>query len=128
MNTAIVAAPVRFAKLLRRVGRMALVVHCSSIVSVVRHPEPNSRSSAMPPAGAVVVRPTADQRNGLAEVVHTGACSARASRRARVLPEADADGPDARTDERIAQAPDAARTAVMRVRQQFAAEGLDAPR
>ena len=78
----------------------------------------------MPPATKVVVRLTADQRRALEELVHTGECSAHAARRARILLKADADGPDARTDERIAGALDVCRMTVMRARQRFAAEGL----
>jgi transposase len=47
-------------------------------------------------------------------------------RRAAILLKADADGPDAWTDEEIASHLDASRMTVMRVRQQFVAEGLDA--
>lgn len=78
----------------------------------------------MPPASKVVVRLTSDQRQALEELVHTGACSAHAARRARILLKADADGPDAWSDERIAQALDVCRMTVARARQQFAAEGL----
>jgi len=58
--------------------------------------------------------------------VRGGAPGAPSPRRARILLKADADGPDAWTDERIAEALDTTRMTVMRVRQQFAAEGLDA--
>jgi transposase len=78
----------------------------------------------MIPASKVVVRLTADQRQALEELVHTGACSAHAARRARILLKADADGPDAWTDERIAEALDVCRMTVARARQRFAAEGL----
>jgi transposase len=78
----------------------------------------------MPPASKVVVRLTADQRRALEELVHTGECSAHAARRARILLKADADGPDAWPDERIAEALDVCRMTVARARQQFAAEGL----
>jgi hypothetical protein len=67
---------------------------------------------------------TADQRKALGELVHTGACSAHAARRARILLKADADGPDAWGDERIAEALDVCRMTVARARQRFAAEGL----
>jgi transposase len=77
-------------------------------------------------AKKVVVRLTADQRRTLERVVSTGEHPALTTRRARILLKADADGPDAWTDERIAQALDTTRMTVMRVRQQFAAEGLDA--
>src|SRR4029077_18618025 len=43
-----------------------------------------------------------------------------------ILLRADADGPDAWTDEEIAECLETSRMTVMRVRQQFAAEGLDA--
>jgi hypothetical protein len=79
----------------------------------------------MAPASKVVVRLTADQRKALEELVHTGACSAHAARRARILLKADADGPDAWPDERIAVALDVCRMTVARARQRFAAEGLD---
>ena len=80
----------------------------------------------MSPPHKVVVRLTADQRPVLETVVHTGTHPAHAVRRARILLKADADGPDAWTDERIAQALDINRMTVSRTRQQFAAEGLDA--
>lgn len=80
----------------------------------------------MTPASKVVVRLTADQRRALERLVHTGAPPSLTTRRARILLKADADGPDAWTDERIAAALDTTRMTVMRVRQQFAAEGLDA--
>src|SRR5688572_7004432 len=79
----------------------------------------------MTPASKVAVRLTADQRKALEELVHTGACSAHAARRARILLKADADGPDAWPDERIAEALDVCRMTVARARQRFAAEGLD---
>jgi hypothetical protein len=78
----------------------------------------------MPPATKVVVRLTADQRRALEALVHTGECSAHEARRARILLKADADGPDAWPDERIAEALDVCRMTVMRARQRFAAEGL----
>ena len=71
-----------------------------------------------------MVRLTSDQRQALEELVHTGACPAHAARRARILLKADADGPDAWPDERIAQAFDVCRMTVARTRQQFATEGL----
>lgn len=75
-------------------------------------------------ANKVVVRLTAEQRTALEELVHTGECSAHAARRARILLKADANGPDAWPDERIAEALDICRMTVARARQQFAAEGL----
>jgi transposase len=47
-------------------------------------------------------------------------------RRAYILLKTDADGPDAWTDEEIAEYLETSRMTVMRVRQQFANEGLDA--
>jgi hypothetical protein len=80
----------------------------------------------MTPASKVVVRLTADQRQALETLVHTGEHPAHATRRARILLKADADGPDAWPDERIADALDVCRMTVARVRQQFATDGLDA--
>ncbi len=80
----------------------------------------------MPPARKVVIRLTADQRQVLEPLAHTGAHPAHAVRRARPLPQADADGPDAGTGGRIAPALDINRMTASRVRRQFAAEGLDA--
>jgi transposase len=73
-----------------------------------------------------VVRLTADQRQVLRTVARTGAHPAHAVRRARILLRADADGPDAWTDEEIAEHLETSRMTVQRVRQQFAAGGLDA--
>jgi transposase len=47
-------------------------------------------------------------------------------RRAAILLKVDAGGPDAWTDEEAAELLETSRMTVMRVRQQFAAEGLDA--
>jgi transposase len=80
----------------------------------------------MPPASKVVVQLTVEQRRTLERVARTGAHPALTTRRARILLKADADGPDAWTDERIAQALDTTRMTVSRIRQQFVAEGLDA--
>lgn len=80
----------------------------------------------MPPASKVVIRLTKEQRQTLQALVHTGTHTAHARRRAAILLRADADGPDAWPDERIAQALDINRMTVARVRGQFAAEGLDA--
>jgi transposase len=79
----------------------------------------------MAAASKVVVRLTDDERQALRRLVRTGAHSAHARRRAHVLLKADAGGP-AWPDERIAAALDLCRMTVARVRQQFAAEGLDA--
>jgi transposase len=80
----------------------------------------------MSPASKVVIRLTAAQRQTLENLAHTGTHPAHARTRAHILLKADASGPDAWTDERIAQALDSCRMTVARVRAQFAAEGLDA--
>lgn len=80
----------------------------------------------MTPATKVVIRLTAEQRQALQELVRTGTHKAHARTRAQVLLKADADGPDAWPDERVAEALGVCRMTVARVRQQFAAEGLDA--
>ena len=78
------------------------------------------------PASKVEVRLSADQRETLQRLVHTGTHPAHARRRAAILLRADAGGPDRWPDERIAEALDISRNTVWRVRAQFAAEGLDA--
>src|SRR5437764_618514 len=80
----------------------------------------------MTPASKTVVRLTGEQREALLALVRTGNHSAHARTRAQVLLKADAAGPDAWTDERIAAALDLCRMTVARARQQFAAAGLDA--
>ena len=80
----------------------------------------------MSPASKVEVRLSQEQRATLERLVHTGTQSAHATRRARILLKADAAGPDAWTDERIAAALDLNRMTVSRARAQFAAEGLEA--
>ena len=77
-------------------------------------------------ADKVVIRLFPDQRRMLEAFIHTGRRPAAAIRRANILLKADADGPDAWSDPRIAEAYDTTRMTVMRVRQQFAREGLDA--
>jgi transposase len=77
-------------------------------------------------ADKVVVRLSVQQRRTLENFVRTGTRSAALRRRAQILLKADADGPDAWTDERIAEAFDTTRMTSRRVRQQFVAEGLDA--
>jgi transposase len=74
----------------------------------------------------VVIRLTDEQRQTLQALVRTGAHKAHARTRAQILLRADADGPGAWPDERIAQALGVCRVAVARVRRQFAAEGPDA--
>jgi transposase len=80
----------------------------------------------MTPATKVVVRLTDDQRAALTRLVHTGRHPAALRRRADILLLTDADGPEALTDEEIGERLGVSRMTVMRVRQQFAAEGLDA--
>jgi transposase len=80
----------------------------------------------MSPASKVEVLLTQEQREALERLVHTGTHTAHATRRARILLKADANGPDAWPDESIARALDLNRMTVSRVRAQFAAEGLDA--
>lgn len=80
----------------------------------------------MTPTNKVEVRLTEEERAALERLVHTGTQPAHATRRARILLKADAAGPDAWPDERIAEALDVNRMTVSRVRVQFAAEGLDA--
>jgi transposase len=73
-----------------------------------------------------VIRLTDEQRQALQALVRTGTHKAHARTRAQVLLRADADGPDAWPDERVAEAVGVCRRTVSRVRRQFAAEGLDA--
>ena len=80
----------------------------------------------MPPAHKVVITLTAEQRAALDRLVRTGTHPAAMVRRAQILLKADADGPDAWADEEIAEHLETSRMTVQRVRQQFAAEGLDA--
>ena len=80
----------------------------------------------MTPAHKVGIRLTDEQRQALRTLVRTGTHSAHTRTRALILLKADADGPHAWPDERIAAALEVCRMTVSRVRQQFAAEGLDA--
>src|SRR5947208_16782946 len=80
----------------------------------------------MTPASKVVVRLTDDQRDARGRLIRTGSHPAAMRRRAAILLKADADGPDGWTDEEIADHLETTRITVQRVRQQFAAEGLDA--
>ena len=80
----------------------------------------------MAPASTAVGQLTDDQRDALDRLLRTGSHPAAMRRRAAILLGADADGPDAWTDEEIADHLGASRMTVMRVRQPFAAEGLDA--
>jgi len=78
------------------------------------------------PASKIEVRLSVDQRAALQRLAYTGTHPAYARRRAAILLRADADGPDAWPDDRIAEALDINRNTVWRVRAQFVAEGLDA--
>jgi transposase len=78
------------------------------------------------PASKIEVRLSADQRATLQRLVRTGTHPAHARRRAAILLKADAAGPEAWPDDRIAAALEVSRNTVWRVRAQFAAEGLDA--
>ena len=74
----------------------------------------------------IVIRLTGERREALRRIVQTGTHPAAMRRRAHILLKTDADGPDAWPDERVAEALDTTRNTVRRVRQQFAAQGLDA--
>ena len=77
-------------------------------------------------ADKVVVRLSRPQRQTLLRFVQSGTHPAALRRRAQILLKADAAGPDAWTDWRIAEAYDTTAMTARRVRQQFVAEGLDA--
>ena len=74
----------------------------------------------------VVVRLTDDQRRTLSRLVRTGTHPAAMLRRARILLDADADGPHAWGDPQIGEAVGCSFMTVRRVRKQFAADGLGA--
>src|SRR5688572_8999640 len=74
----------------------------------------------------VVVRLAEEQRDTLTRLVRTGTHPSAMVRRAQILLKADADGPDGWSDARIGDALGCSFMTVRRVRQQFAAEGLDA--
>jgi len=74
----------------------------------------------------VVVRLDDAQRAALHKIVRSGRHPAALRRRAHILLKTDADGPDAWSDDRIAEALSTTRMTVRRVRHQFVAEGLDA--
>jgi transposase len=80
----------------------------------------------MIPACKVVVRLTDEQREALDRLLRTGSHPAAMRRRAHILLLADASGPEAWTDEDVAEHLDTTRMTVQRVRQQFVTEGLDA--
>jgi transposase len=74
----------------------------------------------------VVVRLDDAQRQTLHRLLRTGTHSSATLRRGQILLKADVDGPDAWSDARIGKALTCSFMTVRRVRQQFAAEGLDA--
>lgn len=74
----------------------------------------------------VSIRLDDDQRQTLTRLVRTGTHPAAMLRRAQILLKADADGPDAWSAPRIGETLGCSFMTVRRVRQQFAAEGLDA--
>jgi transposase len=74
----------------------------------------------------VLVRLDAEQRRTLARLIRTGTRPAAQLRRAQILLKADVDGPDAWSDKKIGKTLGCSFMTVRRVRQQFAAEGLDA--
>ena len=80
----------------------------------------------MVPKTKVEVRLTDDQREALDRLVQTGSHPAAMRRRANILLLSDAEGPDAWSDDDIAERLDTSRMTVQRVRRQFAAEGFDA--
>ena len=80
----------------------------------------------MTPKRKITIHLSDDQRHILQSYLRSGTHAARLLVRARILLKADADGPDAGTDEEIAEHLETSRMTVQRVRQQFAREGLDA--
>jgi transposase len=74
----------------------------------------------------VVIRLTDEPRGILQRSSRTGTHPPRSGVRAKILLLADASGPDAGTDEEVAEQLGTSRMTVRRVRQQFAAQGLDA--
>lgn len=81
----------------------------------------------MTPNRKVTIRLSDDQRPVLHRYLSAGTHPSRLLVQARILLKADADGPDAWTDEEIAEHLETSRMTVMRVRQQFAAEALTPP-
>ncbi len=74
----------------------------------------------------VLVRLDDVQRHILNRLVRTGTHPSATLRRAQILLKADADGPDNWSDPKIGKTLGCSFMTVRRVRQQFAAEGLDA--
>lgn len=79
----------------------------------------------MPRAKTVVVRLTADRPDALDRPLRTGSHPAAMRPRAAILLRADADGPDAWTDDEIAEHLDTTRITVQRVPPPLAADGSD---
>ena len=79
----------------------------------------------MPRPKKFVVRLTPDQRDALGRLLRTGCHPAAMRRRAAILLHTDADGPDAWTDEEVAEHLDTTRVTVGLVRRQFVADGLE---
>jgi biotin operon repressor len=80
----------------------------------------------MTPHHTITIHLSDDQRHILQRFLSAGTHPSRLLVRARILLKADADGPDAWSDEEVAEHLETSRMTVQRVRQQFAAEGLDA--
>jgi transposase len=79
------------------------------------------------PAKRFLVTLTAEERERLTRLTHSGKGSARTLTRARILLKADqADGGPAWEDARIAEALDVGHRTVERVRQRFVERGVDA--
>ena len=80
----------------------------------------------MVPKTKVEVRLTDVQREALERLVRTGSHPGAMRRRANIQLKFVSAGPDAWSDEEIAEHLETSRMTVQRVRQQFAAEGFDA--
>lgn len=80
----------------------------------------------MVPKTKVEVRLTDDQRETLDPLVQTGSHPAAMWQRGNILLLSDAEGPDAWSDDDIAERLETSRMTVQRVRQQFADGGFDA--
>lgn len=74
----------------------------------------------------VSIRLSDDQRQALTRLLRTGIHSSAQVRRAQILLKSDANGPEAWSDTRIGKTVGCSFMTVRRVRQQFAAQGLDA--
>jgi hypothetical protein len=72
-----------------------------------------------------VVRLTEEERGRLETLVRRGRAHTRKLLYARILLKADADGPDRRTDERIAGALEVSTATVARERRRFCEDGLE---